>query len=248
MNSRRTVILIVAIVIGLVAAGALYQYVSNIEDEAYDNARLVQVFQIQEDIPKGTPGESAVSDELIQSNGIPAEFRPARAVTDLTTIQGKVALFDISAGQVLVEDMFVDPKIAQVTFSERIPAGQVAITVSVDEIRGVAGLLVPGDRVNVIVDDPLNGDKRLLFQNLNILAIGQSAAPEAGETQAVINPGSNLLTFNVPPLAAQKIALVGGEGMYLTLVPPDNQPVQVPPVNAQNLFDGGLTPYPDEEG
>ena len=31
-------------------------------------------------------------------------------------------------------------------------------------------------------------------------------------------------------------------GLYLTLVPSDNQPVQVPPVNAGNLFSGPLTP------
>ena len=32
-------------------------------------------------------------------------------------------------------------------------------------------------------------------------------------------------------------------GLYLTLVPPDNQPAAIPPVDNSNLFQGGLTPY-----
>ena len=36
---------------------------------------------------------------------------------------------------------------------------------------------------------------------------------------------------------------VAGEVAHLTLVPPGNQPVAVPPVNQGNLFTGPLTPY-----
>lgn len=237
--------MIAAVVIGLVAAGALWSYISGIEDRAYDDAKLVQVFRVDKDIEKGAAGETALSDDFIVSDKIPQEYRPGTALTDLESIKGKVALTNLSAGQVVVDGMFVDPRVAQVSFSQRIPAGQVAITVSVDEVHGVAGLLVPGDKVNILVSS--TEGQQFLFQNVNILAIGSTAAPEPGQTQAVTNPGSNLITFAVPPLAAEKIAFVGGgggaAGIYLTLVPPDNKPVKVPPVNADNLFDGKLTPY-----
>ena len=45
----------------------------------------------------------------------------------------------------------------------------------------------------------------------------------------------------VPPIAAAKISVANG--VYLTLVPPGNQPVAVPPVTQSNLFSGPLTPY-----
>ena len=247
MSSRRTIALILAVVIGVVAAVALWSYVDGIEDRAYDNAERVRVFRIEEDIARGVPGEQAISEEFIDEAEIPREFRPGTAITDLNVIRGRVALNDLAQGQVLVDGMFVDPRVEQVTFSQRIPAGQVAISVSIGQVQAVAGLLVPGDRVNVIIDDPAGGGKRFLFQNLRILAIGGTAAPEAGDTGTVSTPGSGLLTFAVPPLAAEKIAFVGGEGMYLTLVPPDNQPVDIPPITADNLFGPGLTPYPDEE-
>lgn len=238
MGSKRTLIVAGAVLAAALAAFANYAYLDSVQDRAYDNAELLKVFVVAKDIPKGLPGEQSIQEEFIKSDRIPREFRPATALTDLNTIRGKVALASLSVGQVVVDGAFVDPKVAQVSFSQRIPAGQVAVTVSVDQVRGVAGLLVPGDKVNLLVSDA--GSQRFLFQNVNILAIGTSAAPQAGETQAAINPGSNLITFAVPPVAAAKIVAAGS--IYLTLVPPDNQPVEVPPVDPGNLFTGGLTP------
>lgn len=236
--NKRTLIVAGAVLAAALAAFANYAYLNSVQDRAYEDAELLKVFTVAKDIPKGLPGEQAIVEEFISSDEIPREFRPATALTDLQTIRGKVALVNLSVGQVVVEGMFVDPKVAQVSFSQRIPAGQVAVTVSVDQVRGVAGLLVPGDKVNLLVN--VDGSQRFLFQNVNILAIGTSAAPQAGETQAAVNPGSNLITFAVPPEAAAKIVAAGS--LYLTLVPPDNQPVAIPPVNTGNLFGGGLTP------
>jgi pilus assembly protein CpaB len=236
------VILIVAVVVAGIAAVVTYGWLDGVQDRAYDDAKLVQVFKVTKDIPKGTGGEQAIQSEAIRSDKAPQEFRPANALTDVNVIRGRVALTNLAAGQILVDGMFVDPRVAQVTAAQRIPAGQVAVTVSVDQVRGVAGLLVPGDKVDIMVANGPN--MQMLFQNVNILFIGNTAAPEAGETQAVAPAASNLITFAVPAVAAEKIVLAAqGSGLYLVLVPPDNQPTQVPPVNAGNLFTGGLTPY-----
>lgn len=239
MGNKRTLIAIGALVAAMLAAFANYTYLNSVQDRAYKNAERLKVFVVGKDIAKGLPGEQALQEEFVKSDEIPREFRPATALTDVNTIRGKVALNNLSAGQVVVEGMFVDPKVAQVTFSQRIPAGKVAVTVSIGVLEGVGGLLVPGDKVNLLVNDTA-ASKRVLFQNVDILAIGTTAAPQAGETAPAVNPGSNLITFAVPPLAASKILVAGS--IYLTLVPPDNQPVEVPPVNPGNLFTGGLTP------
>ena len=238
MGGKRTLIVVGAVVAAALAAFANYAYLNSADDRAYENAERLQVFVVAKDVAKGLPGEQALTEEFVESDEIPREFRPATAITDINTIRGKVALNSLSVGQVVVEGMFVDPKAAQVSFSQRIPAGSVAVTVSIGTVEGVAGLLVPGDKVNLLVSD---GDaRRFLFQNVDILAIGATAAPQAGDPAAAVNPGSNLITFAVPPLAAAKIVQAGS--LYLTLVPPDNQAVPVPPVNAGNLFSGELTP------
>lgn len=240
MGARRTLIVAGAVIAAALAAFANYAYLSSVQDRAYDNAERLRVFVVGKDIPKGLPGEQALQEEFVKPDEIPREFRPGTAITDLATIRGKVAITNLSVGQVVVDGMFVDPKVAQITFSQRIPAGQVAITVSVDQVRGVAGLLVPGDKVNLLVTE--GGAQRYLFQNVNIIAIGTSAAPQAGESAVAANPGSGLITFAVPPQSAARIALAAGSGLYLTLVPPDNPPVAIEPVNPGNLFSGGLTP------
>ncbi len=241
MGSRRTLIVVVAVVLAALAASATFVYVRGIEDRAFQGAELVEVFVVTKDIPKGLPGEQA-ANEFVKATKVPRNFRPGSALTALDPLAGKVALGPLSANTILVEGQFVDPRQAQITFSQKIDAGKVAVTVSVDQVRGVAGLLVPGDRVNILVAD---GDsQRLLFQNVEILAIGTTAAPQPGETAEVTNPGSGLITFHVPQEAASRIVFAAqqGGGLYLTLVPSDNQPVQVPPINGGNLFNGGATP------
>jgi len=141
----------------------------------------------------------------------------------------------------VVDGMFVDPRVATVSFAQRIPAGQVAVTVQVDQVHGVANLVVPGDQVNLLANAP--DGERYLFQNVNVLAVGSTPAPQPGDTTASTTPpaGSGLITFAVPPLGAAKISIASN--LYLTLVPPGNQPIAVPPVNQGNLFTGPLTPY-----
>lgn len=238
-------------------------YLKNVHDDAYGDAKLVKVFVVAKAIPKGTTGEQAISQSYVRSGEIPQEFRPGSAIADINDIRGKVAVNALSPGQPVVDGQFVDPNVAQVTFAQRIPAGQVAVTVSVDQVHGVAGLLVPGDKVDMLVswkdveNEQLTGNS-VLYQNVNILAIGAKAAPQAGDTTAAKSTAqqvadSGLITFAVPLEAAQRIALVAngdfGNGLYLALVPPDNTPVSPAPAPVTNfdIFDNlPVTPYPNE--
>lgn len=224
-----------------IAAFANYAYLSSVQDRAYKGAERLKVFVIAKDIPKGTGGEQAVQEEFIKADEMPREFRPATAITAVASILPNIAITNLSVGQVVVEGMFVNPvEVPGITFSERIPAGHVAITVQVDQVRGVAGLLVPGDKVNILVKD--GGLERYLFQNVPIIAIGTTAAPQAGDVAPALNPGSGLITFSVTPEAAAKIALAASSDLYLTLVPKDHQERPVDPASPENLFTGPLVP------
>jgi pilus assembly protein CpaB len=269
VSSRRTVILIAAIVIGAIAAFALYTYIGGIEDEANDNARRVKVYKVAETVPKGTFGDQAFADELIVESEIPAEFLPATAITTPDEINGLVAINSLPANQVVTSDLFVSPEQSLTTFASLLDPGQVAITISVDQVKGVAGLLVPGDVVNILLTGtPLEGETgeasstsaavqpqnaRYLFQKVKILAIGQSKELQPGETAStnpdgsVAAPASGLITFSVPPEAAQRIASADPGAVYLTLVPEDYQPSPLPPLDLNSPLPGEdgarLTPY-----
>jgi pilus assembly protein CpaB len=272
VSSRRTLILIGAIALGVVAALLLFNYVRGIEDRAQGDARRVDVFQANQDIPRGTPGETAATDGAIVQNQIPQEFRPASAITTTDELQKKVALFDIPANTVIVKGMFVDPAQTQISFRARLKNPEhVAISVSVDSVRGVAGFLVPGDEVNLMVFQPVptqeGGEEpifpstaRYLYQKVQILAVGQSTVLAPGETAttesgttasgtAAPAASSGLITFNVPPAAAQWIASAQeGGGMYMSLVADDYVPQPLPPLDPRAATlpgenAGELTPY-----
>jgi pilus assembly protein CpaB len=244
MSSRRTLIIIAAVAVAAIAAVANVTYLNGVQSRAYGNAKRVYVYRVRADVNKGTTGDTALGNDMIERKQIPQEFRPGNALTDLSQIKGKVALATLSAGQVVVDGMFVDPIKAQTTTRDRIPAGQVAFTVSVDQVHGVGNLLYPGDQVDIFVKD--KDAQRLLFQNVDILYIGDTSAPEPGQTKAVTNPSSGVITFAAPVDAAQRIMLAsqGDGGLYLALVPRNNKPIAAPPaVNSSQLFNGTtLTP------
>jgi len=268
VSPRRTVIIIVAIVIAALAALTNVLYLHSVQDRANNHAKQLPVYIITRTIPKGTGGETALANAWVKKSSIPERFKPASAVQDINSIRGKVALNDLAAGQIVVDGQFVEPKVAQVTFSQRIPPGQVTVTLSFDAIHSVNNFLVAGDKVDMIVPcDPTKpvpaaagsvtpqGQEAFFWQNVTILAIGASAAPQAGETQAVSNPGGGSITFALPPVAAERLLLATGggvaansttgcgSGVYLSLVPPDNTPANIPPMDPSQFWAGGLTPY-----
>ena len=272
MSSRRTLILIAALLVGAIAAYALYTYIGGIEDEANDNAERVKIFKIVQDIPKGTFGDEAFAQGLIEEDVIAKEYRPATAIATPAEIDGLVAISDLPANQVVVRNQFVTQAESLSTFSSLLKNNEVAVSVSIDQVRGVAGLLVPGDFVNMMVtpaaplqDAPPAGDAqgsaevftqpaRYLFQKVQILAIGQTRKLEPGETAAtnadgtpVNSTSSGLLTFALPAKAAQQIASVPAGSFYLTLVPKDYQPQPLPALDINAPLPGEaadqLTPY-----
>lgn len=271
MSSRRTLILIAAIAIGAIAAFALFNYIQGIEDRAYGDAERVDVWKVERSIPKGFPGEQAVAEEYIVASQIPREFYPANALRDSTQLTGLVALNDLSANQVLVEGMFVDPSDALISFRSRLDADEVTATVSVDQIGSVAGLLVPGDQVNILVrsempspepnpeqpEDPnaleermqpgYSSQARYLYQAVEVLAIGRSPVPQPGETvdSAAVAGQSGLITFRVPPEAVPR--LISANDIYLSLISPDYAPSPIPIFDPEEMLPGEdperLIPY-----
>jgi Flp pilus assembly protein CpaB len=261
VGSKRSMILIVALLVGGIAAFSLYKYVSGVEDKALSNTETVKVWTVAEDLPANTVGDQAVAAKLIVSKLVPAYVRPPSAVTDLTTIQGKVAKTDLKLGQILVPGMFVDPSEASSTWAERLPVDRVAVQVSLDQTRGLVGMLQPGDKVTALImgkcPDPPDGDDAeskarakaakdckwlnpnglvsFLYSNLEVLNIGTGATPSTTDAsgKTVAATSSPIITFSVPLDAARRL-VQARELLYLTLEPKDF----VPPADSSNKVTG----------
>jgi pilus assembly protein CpaB len=152
VSSRRTAILIGAIAIGVVAVLLIVSYVNGIEERVNNDAEAQSAFVAKNPIKRGTEGGVAVSDGSIEATTVPRKFYPATAIQSTDAVQKKVALFDIAPGTIIVDGMFVDPATTQISFRQRLEKKTyVAISISVDQVRGVGGFLVPGDEINMMV-------------------------------------------------------------------------------------------------
>ncbi len=157
MGSRRTLILIAAIAVGAFAGIALLSYIRGVENGVYQDAQPVQVLIATADIPQGTPASDAL--RMVQVKDIPLEIRPTSYIPADGTdeLAGLVASSDIPRNQIIIRGLFVDPTVIQQSFKDQIPSGQVAVSVSVAQVRAVGGYLQPGDEVNIMVNDNAAG-------------------------------------------------------------------------------------------
>jgi pilus assembly protein CpaB len=240
MTPKRTIVVAVAVAVGVAASVLSYVFLNNAQQRAYHNAKLVEAYVVSKPVPAALSGTEAISDGYITTKKIPTEFRPATAVTKLSSIENKEAVASFSVGQVLVASMFVSQTSASGGFAQQIPPGDVAVTVSVDQVHGVAGFPVPGNRVDLFIT--LNGAETILLRNVTILATGTSSANQntaQGSTTATTTPvnSSGLYTFEVTPVDAERIALAqqDGLGIYMVLVPPGTAQVTLPPVSQGDI-------------
>ena len=256
MGNRRVLILVIAVALAGLTAFLTFNYANTADQRAFDGAQLVKVYMVKKDIPKGMPGEKALDEGYIGQEDMPRKFFPAKAITNPQSLRGQVAVAGLSTGVPIVEGNFVEPRLAQESFAQRLGKDRQAVTLAVSDVEGVARLVVPGDHVNVMLTmdkqaapgQPSGGkETQFVLQNVEVLAIGNSTALQPGEAAAIqaqsVQAGqaktvdSSLMTFAVPALDAEKIvhsSLVGQ--IHLTLVPPDFAPAPVTPVNNGNLF------------
>jgi pilus assembly protein CpaB len=252
VSARRTLIIIVALAVGAVAAIITVLYVNSAQSRANNNAKLVAVYVIAKDIPKNASGDAAISSGAIQRSSIPRKFYPNTAVTDVSVIKGKITPTELVPGQILVDNEFVEPSVASTSFSgTELQAGEVAITLTLPPASAAGGLVVPGDLIDLLrVTAPASAAStanstantstnyaHFFYQNVKVIAIGAQAAPTPGQTQTPTAAGaSTLYTLAVPPEAAERILLAASTGsIYAALVPPNNQPVSIPAVQVQNI-------------
>ncbi len=95
-----------------------------------------------------------------------------------------------------------------------IPQGMRALPVRVDEVIGIAGFVLPGTRVDVLLTITPRGQTndipstRIILQNLRTLASGQTIQQDANGTPQTVS----VVTLLVTPEQAERLTLAGNEG------------------------------------
>jgi Flp pilus assembly protein CpaB len=153
---RRTLVLIVALLLAGIAAFAVWQFLSNVEEEKEAELELRLVYRAAGGtIAEGTEGSLVLSQERTLESEEETRFLPANAIGSLeeltATLTGRVAAGPISDNMILTTDQWTELTVDIKPLAERIPEGKQAITIGVDNIQGVNGFVEAGDRINIIV-------------------------------------------------------------------------------------------------
>jgi pilus assembly protein CpaB len=124
---------------------------------------------------------------------------------------GRVVLASLDTGEPVLRSKITEPG-QRGSLSSLVKDGMRAVTVRVDDVRGVAGFILPGDFVDIILigDDSSirhEGYSETLLQHVKVLAIDQLVS-ERQEHPTV----AKAVTVEVTPQDAQKLLLASNVG------------------------------------
>ena len=155
---------------------------------------------------------------------------------------GRGVIQPIEANEPILESKLA-PKDGGAGLTTTIPEGMRAVSIRVNDVIGVAGFVVPGSRVDVILSgSPTNNAasevSKIILENVQVLAAGQNIDQDInGKPQTV-----QVVTLLVTPEDSQKLALASGEGrMQLALRNPLDKDTPNPPlIQRTSLYTGAI--------
>lgn len=141
----------------------------------------------------------------------PASMPLSGAFTTPQPLVGRVVLYPLAAGEPILERQLSAAGSGN-GITVKIPDGMRALALRTDEVVGVAGFLVPGTHVDVLVTlHPLNSPDPLtstVLQDAEVLATGQKTEPDP-EGKPIT---STVVTILVSPEDAERVVLASTQG------------------------------------
>ncbi len=155
-------------------------------------------------------GETVTREE-IQLRDVPESFFPPGGISRLEDVVDRPVTSPIGPEEPVVEARLA-AKGSGMGLAPLIPSGMRALAVRVNDVVGVAGFILPGMRVDVLVTGrPVNGTEtmtRTVLQNIAVLSAGQTIQTD-GKSQSIQVP---VVTLLVNPHEAEALTLANSEG------------------------------------
>ena len=181
VRSNRSMLLL-ALLLGLISAVLVFVYL-NQAGTATVSGDTVRVVVAERDIPART----RIDAGMLTTRSIPAGARLPQAYVEPSEVVGKIARYPITAGeQVLTTKVAAQDRWLGISYV--VPQGYRAMAVRVDEVVAAGGMVLPGDRVDVLATwrAPSSQAQRdsgaeayvtiLVAQNVEVLAVAQTIA------------------------------------------------------------------------
>src|SRR5580658_2759245 len=239
MNRRLLTILVIAFVIAGGSAWVVYRLVG-VRLAASKPMATAQLVAAAKDIPLG----AVITKDDLTTITI-AGTAPKGTIMKMDDAVGRGVISEIFQGEPILES-----RLAGIGsgggLAPTIPQGMRASAVRVDEVVGVAGFVIPGMRVDVLVSGNPPGEAaqqgvvtKTILQNIQVLSAGTDIQRDAeGKPQQV-----QVVTLLVTPEQAQILSLASNS-LKVQLVlrnPLDTKISEVQEISMSSLF-GGAPP------
>ncbi len=206
MNSRTLMLIALSVLFGLGAAWMANNWLTaRLETTADANMESVVVAAVE--IPFG----QMVEPQQVKVVAMPKGTAPADSFNSVEKVTGRIATFSILPGDVLRGARLAE-HLGGSTLASLIEPNKRAISVRVDDVVGVGGFLLPGNRVDVLVAKQQGGNGQearaeTILYDLRVLAVDQTASTD--KTQPVV---VRAVTLEMTPEEAEKLVKAQTEG------------------------------------
>ena len=234
--SRSKTVLGVALILGLLAALAGYAGLHAMARQviASTSKQFVPVVVSATDLTFGTKLVMA----QLRVFRYPKESVPAGAFSDIDSVAGQTIKIFLAAREPITATKLSSRGGG---LSMLVRSGLRATSLEVNQVSGVSGFVLPGDRVDVLCTVDGRGSKeeavtRTILQNAEVLASGQRTNQQDNKPITV-----QAVTILVDPVGAERLALGLHEGkLHLVLRnPQDVDTLKVASLGTREMLDGG---------
>ena len=218
-RKRGLLLLMVSVVMGVGAAWVARNWVAQ-QSMGEEEADVRTVVAAALAMPFGT----TVEQRHLKVIEMPEDSAPPGSYREVSEVLGKVTTQPIVAGEILMKARFVEQGSGS-TLAAMVDPKMRAVTVRVDDVIGVAGFLLPGNRVDVVAARKENrrAVTRTILRNIEVLAVDQTASANDNEPVIV-----RAVTLQMTPAQAEELVKGREEGsIQLTLRNPMDEEVLV---------------------
>ena len=216
---------LLGVIAAVIAAVALIAYLNHYRNSVAQPE--VKVLVANRTIPQGMTGDTlATATGFYVLRGIPKDQVLTGAITDTSTLSGKVAVAENKPNSQLTEAQFAAPT----GLAPSLGVGQRAVVVALGSPQSVGGQIVPGSLVDVWVTTTGQNSSgvsrpiaKLLFQKMEIMAVS----------------GGNVTLMATARQAGQLIYASSNDQIWLALRPTLGTITKRPPVISAAAVVGG---------
>jgi len=203
LDRRFLIIVGTSLVWGMIVSLVFYRMASSARHPTPEKALVVAAEPL-------SPG-AAIEASAVKTMRVPANLFPKGAYSRVEDVVGRPVISSIG-----VDEPVLDSRLAArgsgFGVAPMIPTGMRAASVRVNDVAGVAGFILPGMRVDVLVTGkPPGADDTFtstVLQNVTVLSAGQTIQTD-GKSQSMSVP---VVTLLVDPIQAESLTLAANEG------------------------------------